>query len=469
MIRRGLPLILATLCIAALASPVAAAPGVTPTGPDAADADHIGGSFQVCGRVLEFTAPTVSSDGTLEVVGGGHVFVLDPSASVDARVASLAAAGEWTCFHLTAVGGVTIVDVVVADDTSCGPLLLDGGTFVLQGSAVPGSSDRFTTVTLDGDAGAIVGADSDLGSLLEAIATVDGAGQTCLQFELAGDGTLASIVVDYAASPASEQTAPIACGLVDGDPVEFRDVASNPTPWDLTNIILVDGFGIDAGLFDLPTVSVLLASLDAGKEVCLLARVDDTVIVEVAVLTGPDPDVCGTLQVQGHQVYVDRVWVPTPLTALWATDVTNAVLGDACLSVRSQEGAVHASVVMCETLTAWDDVPRPPGDALQASFTASGVTFALTAPIDADPGLVLGTRSGFVLDGPDPYEAFGSLNPALLGPTALDGCRTGALPDTAVWGDVASPAAALAVGLMLLLAALALGSAAVWTSARART
>jgi hypothetical protein len=431
---------------------------------DAAAADHIGGSFQVCGRIVEFTAPTVGSDGSITVVGGGHAFVLDAGASVDLRIAPLAAAGEWTCLHLTGDGGL-FVDVVVASDTSCGPLGSAAGSFVLEGSAVPGSLDRFTTVTLDGDAAAIVAADSDLGTMLGAIATVDDAGVTCLQFELAADGTLLSIAVDYAASRASVGAAPIACGLVDGDAAAYRDSASTPTPWDLTNVISVDGFGIDALLFDVPSAFVLLVQLDAGKEVCLLARVVDTMIVEVAVLTGSDPDVCGALEVRGHQVYVDAVWVPTPLTAIWAADVTSTVLGDACLSVRSHEGAAHGSVVMCETLTAWDDLPRPPGDALQASFTASGVTFALTAPLQADPALVLGARSALRLDGPDPYEASGGLNPALLTSTALVGCSTGVLvPDTAVPTGAALPGAVRAVGLLLLLTA-----AVIWVAASSRS
>ena len=73
---------------------------------------------------------------------------------------------------------------------------------------------------------------------------------------------------------------------------------------------------------------------------------------------------------------------------------------------------------------------------------------------------MIGARSGFVLDGPNPFEAFGGSNPALLGPTAVAGCPTGVLsPDTAARSGVNSAAPILALAMMLLLAAVGLGIA----------
>jgi hypothetical protein len=442
MFRRPSSIVLVIVAMMALAAPVAAAPGPVDGDRGTATTDHLGGTFRACGRITEFTAPMVGTDGSLTVAGvvdgTAHAFVIDEAAPVSPLVPALEAAEDWTCLHLMGDGMGVLVDVAVADHTSCGPLVEAGGFFLLE----PGSTDPLTTTVLDGNAAAVVAADADLAAFLAAIATVDGAAEACLEFQLAGDGTLAAILLDYALAPGGDLTAPIACGAVDGTPIAYRDPASQPYPEGTT--VGVAGFTVDASLVDGPHQSVLSFHLDAGLDLCLMARIVDSVIVVVAVLTGVTnaAEVCGQLEVIGGLVFVDTVVVPQGLTAVNFAEPTPSELASACAGANAQEAIAAGHLAMCGDFEAVTDT----------TFTVSGITFHLEAPIDADNAPAVGGPQGILLQGPiDPYAPFGPANPATLTATPLAGCAGASpspLPDTSapspVTGTTTAPVALLA-------------------------
>jgi hypothetical protein len=458
MLRRSWSIALLTMLAVALVSPVSA----SPAGPEGAEPpmapDHLGGAFTVCGRLIDFTAPMVGTPGSLTVAGvvdgADHVFPIDESATIDALVTPLAAAAEWTCLDLVGDGMGVITSATVASTTSCGVLSLDAGMLTQQ----PGTTHEFTTVALDGDAGTIIAADADLALLLEAVATVSGAAEACLDFVLAADGTLATVALDYALTPGGDLTAPVACGAVDGTPVPYRDPASQVYPEGTT--VSVGGVAIDASLVDGPFHSVLSFHLDAGRALCLLARVVDSVIVETAVLTGgASAEVCGELEVIGGLVFVDTVVVPQGLTGINFAAPTPASIASACMSARAQEAAATGDLVVCGDF-----------DAVAATtFTVSGVTFHLETSIDATEAPSTGGPQAIGLQGPDPFQPFGPTNPARLVAATLDGCAAApsspapALPDTVV-----APASGAASPLALLIVATTLASSGALTMAVVR-
>lgn len=441
--RRLSPILIAIVALVALASPAMAASGPSPAGRSQATADHLGGSFQACGRIVEFTAPMVGSDGSLAVAGvvdgTDHAFTIDEAAPVSPLVAPLAAAGEWTCLHLIGDGMGLITDVNVANDTSCGPLVDDAGTFVLQ----PGSTDTFTTATLDGDAAAVVAADPDLAALLAGIATVEGplVAEACLEFQLAGDGTLAAILLDYVdfGLPAS-----IGCGLVDGTAIPYRDPASQPYPE--AGTVSVGGFEMDASLLAAPYQAVLAFHLDAAMEICLLVEVADNVIVDSAVINLGTAEVCGELEVIGGLVFVDTVVVSQALTGVNFAEPATASIDLACWSARAQAAFAAGELFICGDFEAATDT----------TFTVSGVTFHLETSIDGSDLPPVGGPQSVVAIGPDPFEPFGAGNPTRVTTADIAGCAGASpapLPDTSARASASTtPVAVTGILSGLLLA-----------------
>ena len=435
------PILIAFVAFIALASPVSAAPGPSPAERNAASSDHLGGTFQACGRIVEFTAPILGTDGSLTVAGmvdgADHAFTIDDAAPVSPLVAALAAGGDWTCLHLIGDGMGIITDVAVADDTSCGPLDDVGGTFVLQ----PGTTDEFTTTTLDGDAAAILAADPELAALMEGIATVEGplTSEACLEFQLAGDGTLSAILLDYVdfGLPAS-----IACGTVDGTPVPYRDPASQPYPE--FDTVSVDGFEMDASFLLGPYLSVLAFHLDAMMEICLLVEIDDNVIVDASVINLGPAEVCGELEVIGGLVFVDTVVVSQGMTGVNFAEPAASSIDSACWSARAQTGDALGELFICGHFDA----------ATATTFTVSDITFQLETSVDASDLPPVGGPQSVVLIGPDPFTPFGPGNPARLTTADLAGCAEAPapLPNTSTHAPATtSPVAPLAVLALLLL------------------
>jgi len=448
MIRRGLPVILAALWFASLASPVAAAPGAAPPRWDAADADHIGGSFDACGRIVAFTAPIVGTPGSLTVAGvldgADHVFPIAETAFVDPLVAPLAAAGEWTCLEMVGDGMGVITSIAVASTSSCGALTLDGSTFVQQ----PNVTHPFTTVTLDGDAGTMLAADADLLAMLEGIATVAGAELACFDFILAADGTLSSVLVDYAGI--------VACGMVNGTQVPYRDPASQPFPDGPT--VSVAGFSLDASLFAAPHLEVLAFHLDAVAEVCLFVEVTDSVIVRAAARGFAETEVCGELEVVGGLVFVDTVVISQGLTGVNFAEPASASIALACWSARALPSGVNGLALICGDFESATDT----------TFTVSDVTFHLETSIDDSDLPPVGGPQAIAVIGPDPFEPFGPGNPTRVTTATMTGCAggptTSPLPDT----STSLTGGSAPVALVTLLAVLWFSGAIGLAVARAR-
>jgi len=202
MPRRRFGVLALSLWLASLAAPAAALPSGREDAAVSQDADHIGGSFVACGRVTAFTVPLPGLPGSLTVAGvvdrADHVFPIAEVATVDPRVAPLAAAGEWTCLDLVGDGMGVLASVSVASSVaSCGVIEEGGGRF----SQLESSAQEFTTLVLDGDAAAIISADPNLLVLLGAIARATHPTapptEACLDISLAADGTLNAIALDY--------------------------------------------------------------------------------------------------------------------------------------------------------------------------------------------------------------------------------------------------------------------------------
>lgn len=458
MLRSLTSILIAITALVAMASPVAAAPGSSPGASGQSLADHLGGSFQACGRIVEFTAPIIGTDGSLTVAGvvdgADHAFTIDEAAPVSPLVAPLAAAGEWTCLHLIGDGMGLIVDVNIANDTSCGPLVDDAGTFVLQA----GSTDTLTTATLDGDAAALIAADPDLAALLGAIATLDGplaAEEACLEFQLAGDGTLAAILLDYGFT-GPDLLASIACGSVDGTPIPYRDPASQPYPE--FDIVSVEGFEMDAILLPAPYQAVLAFHLDAMKDVCLLVTVVDNEILDAAVINLSAAEVCGELEVIGGLVFVDTVVVSQLLIGVNFAEPAAASIDLACWSARAQEAFAAGELFICGNFDAATDT----------TFTVSGVTFHLVTSVDDSDLPPVGGPQSLVAIGPNPFEPFGPDNPTRVQTADIAGCLGASpspLPDTSTERSAGDAPSAL---VALLVAALWLGAASGLAVARAR-
>lgn len=421
--------------------------------PTGAQADHIGGTFTVCGRVTAYSAPLPGSPGSLTVAGvvdgADHAFPIAETATVDPRLTPLSAGGEWTCLDLVADGAAVVTSIAVpADAARCGPLSESGGT-IIQG---PGSTQDFTTLTLDGDAAAIVMADPDLAALVPAIASVDpigGSQEACFDIGLAVDGTIGSLALDYPSPSSYDLPAPIACGAVAGTPIAYRDPASQPYPDGPT--VEVDGFVMDADILDDPYEAVLAFHLDAGRDICLLARVVDSAIVDTAAITF-DADVCGELEVVGGLVFVDTVVVSEVLTAISFADPSAASLGSACWSARAQAGVASGRLDVCGDLQS----------VTPTAYAVSGITFHLSSPLDLTTAPPLGGPQTISLDGQSTFDPAGPPNPARFEIGTLDGCPTtgslpppddpgtGGLPDTRTSPD--RPPSPIALWLMGTLA-----------------
>jgi len=430
------------ILIAACAPPALAARGSGDIDPRA-HADHIGGSFTACGRLTAFTAPLPATPGALSVSGIvdelEHNFTIADTATVDPLVGPLAAAGEWTCLDLVGDGMGVLTSVTVASASSqCGFIVNGAGTFVQS----EGSTHEFTTIVFDGDAGALIAADATLTAFLTALAGVGTqASEACLDVTLAADGTVAGFALDYALTPGSDQGAPVACGLVDGTAIPYRDPASQPYPEGDT--VSVDGFEIDAALVEAPYQSVLAFHLDAGLELCLALRIVDSAIVETAVITDIG-QVCGTLEVIGGLVFVDTVVVSQQLTTINFAEPTPTSIDIACSSALAQEGAAAGTLDVCGSL---DSIGTD-------TVTIAGVTFFLTHPAIAGELPATGTVGAFSIVGPHPFEPIDPADPAVVTITTLEGCE-GEIPNTAQLPSTSPTAAPLVVLLwsVLLVAA----------------
>ncbi|HEX5039043.1 MAG TPA: hypothetical protein VFW95_02775 [Candidatus Limnocylindria bacterium] len=448
MRRHGLASLLAAIALAVLATPALAASTRPHPLESGISADHLGGSFTVCGRVTAFTAPVLGTPGSMTaagvVDGVEHDFPISDTAAVDPLLAGLAAGGEWTCLDLVGdgMGVITSIVVVTTSTVQCGVLAELGGVL----TQLEGSTHEFTTIVLDGDAGTIISADPSLDALMHAIATVDSPStpfEACLDMTFGPAGTLTAVALDYEQS--TGDMAPIACGMVGGTPIAYRDPASQPYPEDDT--VTVDGFVIDAALLDAPYQAVLAFHLDAGLPVCLLGTVVDSVITGAAVFTLDAASVCGTLEVIGGLVFVDTVVVSQTLTSINFAEPTPSSIATACAAALAQEGAAAGTVDMCGRL---DDIGT-------TTVTVSGITFHLTGNVIAGKVPGVGDTAGLSLVGPHPFTPFGPANPATLTSVTLDGCAVTApapstVPNTAsAVQSTRTPGPALAV----LLAALA--------------
>lgn len=419
------------------ASPAVAAPISAPDPGTVVVADHLGGTFSVCGRILAYAPPSAGTSGSVTVAGtvalADHTFPIADSVAPDATIATLAAGGSWSCLQMVGDGMGVITSLAASSSTTCGAIGESAGQL--------GQTLEFTTLVLDGDAAGYLATDAPLALLLDALAAVNSWGRACLNFALETDGTLAGITLDYdggASDP--DLTAPIACGTVGGVAVPYRDPASQPYP--AAGTVSVGGFELDADLLDPAFHSVLAFQLDSGLEPCLLVRVVDSVVVEGAVLTGSFATPCGPLEVRGGLVFVDGVVVSQALTTVNFAEPSEAELATpACADARSQEGAAIGTLTVCGTITG-----------LGASmFGVDGITFHLDASLSADPTLV-GTSGAFRLDGPNPLLP--AADPAVLASTTAEGCAAN-LPDTSA--RTASPVTDVGIplGLILVLASLA--------------
>jgi hypothetical protein len=460
VLRRGPASLLVAMVLGMFATPALAAIAGSGAGDPQPLSDHIGGSFTVCGRLTAFTAPALGTPGEMTVAGvvGGadHDFPISDTAAVDPLVAGLAAAGEWHCLDLMGDGMGVITSIVVVTSTSsqCGVLAEAGGLIVQQESP----SHEFTTMVLDGTAGTIIAADAALEALLHAIATVNPPTppvEACVDLTFGPAGTLSALAVDY--EEPGGGMAPLACGLVDGTPLDYRDPASQPYPE--ADIISVDGFEIDAGLIDAPYQAVLAFDLDAGLPACLIGRVVDSAIVGAAVFSPTDDTVCGTLEVIGGLVFVDAVVVSQALTSINFAEPTPNSFDLACATAFADEGVAAGTLDVCGSL-----------DGIGAStFTISGVTFHLTGSVTAGQGTLVGTTGAFSLVGPFPFAPFGPANPATVAITTLGGCA-GPAPEPSTVPDTSATVAGTSVGatLALFLAVVALSGAVALATVRIR-
>jgi hypothetical protein len=436
MRHRLLALVVLALGCAALATPVAAASGgaVVPSG--AADADHLGGAVIVCGRVTAYTAPIVGTPGSITVAGvvdgADHVFPIAETATVDALVAPLAAGGEWTCLDMVGDGMGVITSIVVAPTSSCGALSSDGGTLVQS----PNVAHPFTTVTLDGDAAALLAADAGILALLNSIVAEPVSDLVCLDFDLAADGTLASVLVDYAGIAT--------CGMVFGTPTQYRDPASQPFPEGPT--VTIADLTYDVGLIAAPHLEVLAFHLDAVAEVCFYPIVIDSVVQRVAVRNRGDTTVCGELEVVGGLVYVDGILVSQGLTGINFAEPSPTSLPLACWRAFAGGAGVIADLQVCGDFEAFTD----------STFTISGVTFHLETAVVVNDPLELGGPQAIALLGPNPFDPFGATNPARLVDSTMDGCGASPaspepLPDTRI-DRPATGASSAGVAVLVILA-----------------
>lgn len=449
MRRRLLMLVVLVLVLAATATPVAAATGATVARSGSADADHLGGAVTVCGRVTAYTAPIVGTPGSITVAGvvdgADHAFPIAETATVDALVAPLAVAGEWTCLDMVGDGMGVITSIVVAPTSSCGELISDGGSLVQS----PNVTHPFTTVTLDGDAATLLAADAGILALLNSIAAEPTADAVCLDFDLAADGTLAAVLVDYAGIAT--------CGMVFGTPTQYRDPASQPFPEGPT--VTIADLTYDVGLIAAPHLEVLAFHLDAVAEVCFYPVVIDSVVQRVAVRNRGDATVCGELEVVGGLVYVNGIVVSQGLTGINFAEPSPTSLPLACWRAFAGGAGVTADLQVCGDFEAFTD----------STFTVSGVTFNLETAVVVNDPLELGGPQAVVLLGPDPFEAFGAANPARLVDSTMAGCTASPaspepLPDTRIERP-ATDAPSPAVPALVLLGA---GAVFVVTMARQR-
>jgi hypothetical protein len=438
MLRRGIIPVAALVVTLAIAGVAGAAP-ITEAGSEPPLADHLGGASTVCGRLLEYVAPTPGTEGSVTIHGiveyAAHTLPISDAVPADPTIASLAASGEWSCLDVVGDGSGLVMSMAVASaSVVCGR-----AEATVEGTGLRGQA---TTVILDGEAGAIVSADGELARLLDAISSVSGptGGTTCLGVTLAGDGTVTGLTLDY--ELVDGLLAPVACGPVDGTPIAYRDPASQEYPG--LAPISVDGFEVDASIVPAPFHPVLAHHLDAGLDLCLIVRVEDSAVVDAALLT-TGPETCGRFEIRGGLVFVNAVVVSQSLTAVNFAEPATADLGDACLDARAQESVASGSLTMCGVL-----------DGVGASgFTVDGVTFHLEAPVVADASLASGSVRAFRLDGPNPFMPFGVANPALLVPDSREWCVAPLLPDTATTPSV--PGARL----LVVIAWLTLGTSAV--------
>ncbi len=448
MLRRMPPVFLAILVLAALAAPVAAAPGHAGPARDAAAADHLGGTFDICGRITAFTPPAVATPGSLTVAGiddgADHVFPIAETAVVDPLIAGLAAAGEWSCLELVGDGMGVIESVAVGSTTLCGPLSVNGGIFALG----PNVTHPETTVTLDGDAGTLLAADAELLALLEGVTTVQNPDLVCLDFLLAADGTLATLLVDYRGL--------VACGMVTGTQLQYRDPASQPYPEGTT--VSVAGFTLDASLFEGPHLDVLAFHLDLVAEVCLFTQIVDSVLVRAASRSFQGTEACGELEVVGGLVFVNAIVVSQGLTGINFADPSSASIAQACWSASAAPAGVTGLLTICGSYEGATDT----------TFTVSGVTFHLETSIEDANQPAAGGPQAVALIGPDPFEPFGAGNPALVTTASLPGCAgapaSPTIPDT----SAGEPGGAMPAGLLALLGAAWLMGALALATARVR-
>ncbi|MDH4334946.1 MAG: hypothetical protein OEW24_06770 [Chloroflexota bacterium] len=438
------------LLVAIVAGPAA---GVTDAqlGPKAPPlADHLGGSFTICGRISAFAAPLPATPGSLTVEGvidfGPHTFPIDHAATVDPLLAGLAAADAWTCLDLIGDGGGVLTSLVVPSTTTqCGPIDAIGGGAVLGQQA--GSTHEFTTLVLDGKAATVIAADADLSKLLTGLAAdIPYLVEACLDLGFAADGTLTTMVLDYHGPAASEDEAAIACGPVDGTPVAHRDPASQPYP--AAGVVSVNGFALDATLVDEAFQDVLSFSLDAGLDVCLLIRVVNTAIVETGVLTSAGGPVCGELEVIGGQVFVDAVLIGQALMTINLAEPTPSSIAWACASALAQEAAVAGTLDICGDFQGTGPT----------TLTISGVTFHFDAPVVARDVLETGGPQSIGVFGPNPLAPLVGANVADVHRGSALACSS-ELPATNLAPGPSSPQPMGAwVGLVLLLLGALLGA-----------
>ena len=413
------------------------------------EADHLGGSFTICGELLEYVAPTALTEGSLEVSGVAfpdpHPFPVAAGTVVapalDAQLTALAAGDHFTCLALVGDGMAVITSIAIASVAEiCGPMQFKSGGSVRIVDET--SADRFATLT--GEAQALVAADPDLAALVAQAA--EGSDQTCLSFATDGAGEIASVVFNGRV---------FACGSaidLEPDPASpsilfSYDGSGNPVP---DTQFQMDRVVIDSSLVPVEAVALLemdaWASSDTGfarqAGACLELLVADNALDQVALLISSQ--LCGETRIDGENAFIEEPGSADPHLALMhdlliGADVgspqTNNVLKviqlgqqrPMCFSPNlgwltgaaiEVSGSAHVS--LCATVTR-------SGDAVTVTPTDGGapvvfdVSSEFSSMTNVFPGVVMalrvdaGINSGFAVQ---IFGTGGTCAPALLPDTA---------------------------------------------------
>ncbi len=319
-------LVALALGIAAFAAP----PQVEP-----ARADNLGGLFEACAQLVEFVAPSSSTQGSLTLVGIGpglynaiddethHRFPFRDDISISGmlatRLTALASEDSFTCLRMTGDAmGLVMAVALDPEVEECGTIARDDESIF--------SIDRPADSVhreLIAEAEAIVDRDVALSRMLTELANSQNA--TCLNFQLDGVGLIESINVDAMFS---------ACGRL-----ENRDNLV------VGSFIVANIGSTSEALIPEPAITaarVVMPRLDT--EGCVQVEVVGSRIVE-ALLNAGDT-VCGVVVFPDiGDVKVNEVSIPRTLfTSAQLGELELAAGGTACLTVSVSANRYESSL-----------------------------------------------------------------------------------------------------------------------------